>query len=408
MKAIYILFLLFFIVKTSYSQYDCTYGRFVNQNYFDSVQMTSDILFGENINVAGSGVQQLYLDFFEPYGDPLSKRPLLILTFGGSFVGGNRHDIHALCKAYAKMGYTTAAIDYRVGYFFPVTEVNTTNAVIRAMHDMKAAVRFFKKNASVYKVDTSLFIVGGVSAGAITALHTAFLNKESEVPAYIDASGIGGEQGLSGNPGYSTRVHGVLNFSGAIGDTTWLEYGDHIAIFSVHDTGDVIVPFKTKEVLFGGVYPTGLWASGSKDIHKRAIDINEVSHLTQYNTSGHVSYFMDSVNTLIVFSESAVFMEDHLVCKYPVKVPELTPVEDAHVGFKIYPNPALNSISITSLSEQDDLFSVSVYELGGKLAWHTDYFHNGSDLDISAFKTGNYVVKVNNGERFFSYTFIKQ
>ena len=49
-------------------------------------------------------------------GDDLEDRPVIIMMFGGSFIGGSRTspDIVELCTRYAKMGYVAVAIDYRL------------------------------------------------------------------------------------------------------------------------------------------------------------------------------------------------------------------------------------------------------------------------------------------------------
>ena len=49
-------------------------------------------------------------------GDDLESRPLVLMLFGGSYIGGSRTspDIVEICTRYAKMGYVAAAIDYRL------------------------------------------------------------------------------------------------------------------------------------------------------------------------------------------------------------------------------------------------------------------------------------------------------
>ncbi len=412
-KSIFILSVYLTYINGLFSQYNCTDGRFVQENYFDSVILTENILFGENINVALTGNQSLYLNFFEPYGDTLSKRPLIVLAFSGSFVGGDKSEVTSLCEFYAKLGYTCAGIDYRVGFFFPVNEVNTTNAVLRAMHDMKAAVRFFKKDAATvneYKIDTNTIVVGGISAGAITALQTAFLDQESEMPSIVSPSSIGGVEGNSGNAGYTSNVHAVLNFSGAIGDTNWIDLSNNIPVYSVHDTGDAIVPFNTREVLFGGVFPTGLVASGSKDVHARIKNTLAESKLTTYNTNGHVSYFMDSLNTLLIINESKLFLENNVVCKYAVSVNDKYKVKEE---FVVFPNPIKNNnFTIVSLYnnqyyKSNENVSLSVIDHLGKVVYTQINYILGDNITLDDIAPGNYYLNIHNGNSNFTYPIIK-
>lgn len=327
------------------AQYDCSNGRYTF-NYTNAINIYTDIKYGENASVFGIGSTELFLDFFEPNSDTVSARPLIIFAFPGSFTDGTRGEVHFLCEYFTSLGYVTAAIDYRRGVFLP-TEENTTKAVLKAMHDMKAAVRFFKKDASennTFRVDTSNIMVGGISSGAITALHTAFLDKFTELPEFLEPE-IGGADGLSGNLGFSSRVSAVINYSGAIGDTSWIELIDDVAVFSVHDTGDTYVPFKTEEVYFNGFFPTGLIASGSKDVSTRLNDNGQANELMVFNTSDHISYFDDSVATFLVLEQTSQFLYENVV--------ECITAETVHAHNKlidekilIYPNPTQRILNI--------------------------------------------------------------
>src|ERR1035437_6928311 len=113
-----------------------------------------------------------------------------------------------LCRDFTKMGYVTATIDYRLlmtGLPFPGPDSNSAGAaVMRAVHDARASIRFFRKNARVggntYKIDTNNIYFGGASAGAITAEHLAYMDTWSKFPTYIDTSetAVGWETGQPG------------------------------------------------------------------------------------------------------------------------------------------------------------------------------------------------------------------
>lgn len=140
----YSLQLLFlFISAFLQAQFDCSNDRY-KKDIFTNVQVTKAIKFGSNRKVSANpfaGDQDLYLDVYEPVGDNLAERPLIILAFGGGFVEGKREDVDFLCVGFAKKGYVAVAIDYRIGTFLP-TKTNVISAVIRGMHDMKAALRY--------------------------------------------------------------------------------------------------------------------------------------------------------------------------------------------------------------------------------------------------------------------------
>ena len=344
---------------------DCGNGRYVNTTFFSDVDTTMNITYGSNIG-QGTGTQQsLELDVFEPENDTSTARPLIILAHGGSFVGGNRSEAYDLCYSFAKLGYVAVSIEYRTGFFIP-NEVTTTLAVMRAMHDMKAAIRFFKKDSNIatFKIDTNRIIIGGISAGAIAAIHTAYLNEESEIPAYLqnDTAGLGGIEGRSGNPGYSSRVYGVVNYAGAIGDTNWITPGD-LPIVSFHYNNDQTVPYDTREVKVQG-FATGLTASGSGDMKLRFDNVGVPNELTTYIGNGHVD-FLNSGNYDLVIDTTANFLYDNLVCKQTTGI--FSPVT-ANNFLNIFPNPSAGNFSVKVIQHHKrSSSSISIYNSIGNL-----------------------------------------
>ena len=172
-----------FFTNSADAQLDTSNGRYYTQ-LFTGVTTTSNVVFGSYVNF---GLQNnLTMDIYQPTGDTAIIRPLIIWAHGGSFQFGDKSeaDIVSLCQTFARMGYVTCSINYRTG-FFPVDSVNATQAVLKATQDMKAAVRFFRKDAATsntYKIHPDYVYVGGSSAGAFMALHLAYMDKPSEFP----------------------------------------------------------------------------------------------------------------------------------------------------------------------------------------------------------------------------------
>ena len=100
------------------------------------------------------------MDIYEPNGDTETARPLIIWAHGGSFIGGSKTDgdVVTLADKFVKKGYVFASINYRIGNDWPITQASATKAVVRAVQDMKASIRFFYKDrvtADTYKIDTT-------------------------------------------------------------------------------------------------------------------------------------------------------------------------------------------------------------------------------------------------------------
>lgn len=365
----------------------CENGRYV-ENVFTSTTSTLNIKYGENISIGGNTIE-LFADVFEPANDNEPKRPLIILMHGGSYTTGERSDIHNLCEAYALKGYVVASINYRLydGAFFPFPDSTDLGEVlIQSVGDAKAAVRFFKNDAATtneFKIDTNIIIMGGVSAGAITALHVAHMDENDDLPNFIDVI-LANNGGLEGNSNnlfqHSSEVHGVINFSGALYRDHFLD-ANETPVFSVHDDMDGIVPYSDGFAVVV-VIPI-VRMNGSELVHARALNQGVESQLITYeNSSGHVSYFPDDAQELV--DTTAHFMANQLICQTPASSKEF--IKEA--SHKIYPNPGQNLVYIKNSNAVD---RIQVRSLTGRIV---PVLYQGESLDISDLSNGIYLIEL--------------
>ena len=146
MKKLYsYLVISFALLITNSLAQPCQNGRYATE-VFPNHTLTSNINYGANTTFSGAN-NSLKLDFYEPTGDSELNRPLIIWVHGGSFLGGSKtdQDMTVLSQRFARKGYACASIDYRLG-FFPIDSANAVKAVVRAVQDLKAAIRFFYKD----------------------------------------------------------------------------------------------------------------------------------------------------------------------------------------------------------------------------------------------------------------------
>ncbi|MEO8587921.1 MAG: carboxylesterase family protein [Flavobacteriales bacterium] len=371
------------------SAQECSGGRY-SSAVFTDVTVTSAVVFGSNTAVAG-GTQTLRMDVYEPTGDALTARPVILVAFGGSFISGTRADVADLCTTFAKMGYVAVAPDYRVGFFFP-NEATTIRAVMRGAHDMKACVRYLRKSVAElgnpYNIDPERIISGGVSAGAISAIHAVYLDEDAEVPAVIasEMPALGGIEGNSGSPGYSSEVMAVYSFSGAIGDTLWVQPGDQ-PLVSVHEVGDGIVPYYTQEVSVIGI-PTGLIASGSHDLHIRFNSIGIPNCFLSYPGSDHVGYLTYDPVTSIGFV--AQFCSE-LACGQAPSCGLTTAVTEhpASAAITVQPNPTSGALRF----QLEASAFVSILDVSGREVMSLKAAPGTVQMDISGLPDGIYILR---------------
>lgn len=206
---------------------------------FPSVTTGTGILFGMNTGITGA-VDSLFLDVYQPAGDGVTLRPLVICIHGGSLISGARSELTSNCIDFAERGYVAATIDYRIGIEAPKGVTTILEALLRGVQDTKAAVRFFRAHASNYGIDTSKIFLEGSSAGSMIAVHYAYWD-ESEIPVDVNQTKWGDIEGTSGNPGHSSAIGGIINYAGAIVNPTWINAGE-AAIASIDGLLDPIVP----------------------------------------------------------------------------------------------------------------------------------------------------------------------
>ena len=215
---------------------------------FDSISEILNVKYGEApVWTFPYQNTDLLMDIYLPENDYISNRPLMLWVHSGGFLTGDKtaDDMVALCDSFARRGYVTATIGYRLG-FNPLSETSAERAVYRGTQDMRAAIRFLKENAATYGIDTNYTFIGGASAGGFAALQTAYMDQ-SEAPGSINGGLTYPNLGCLDCEG-NTFVHGInlkgyTNLWGAIGDSLWINSDETVPGLLVHGTSDATVPY---------------------------------------------------------------------------------------------------------------------------------------------------------------------
>lgn len=388
----------------SHAQTDCDGTRYLTE-VFGSYTRTNNVTYGANINLQGQN-QSLEMDIWEPQGDTEPLRPILVMEHGGSFVGGDKGavDITTLAEPLAKRGYVIASIEYRLGmagFPFPGPDsVDASTAVWRAVADFKAAVRFLYKSAQTgnpYRIDTNRLYIGGVSAGAISAVHYAYLDDINEMPSYIDttlAGTGGGIEGSSGNPGYSSRVHGVVNVCGMIADTAWITANDE-PIVSLHGTADDVVPYGTAMITVGGFYPIFV-VDGSSTIATKVNQLGIDNCMWTYPGGAHTPHINGGADLQTTVNVITNFMH-HLVCGAPTHCSALAGREDAQQETQVvlFPNPTQGGCTLQIMGQVPATWTYQLMDATGRLVRDGKVEGMASiSLDRKGLPAGMYLVQV--------------
>lgn len=372
-------------------QEECDGIRYSDQASYQTI-ITPSILFGASDIIFDSLVTPvqlpLFMDVYQPVETGVSPRPVIVMAFGGAYVYGARisPDIVQICTRFAEMGYVMVSIDYRLSDELLVnpSPENATRAVLKGTQDFKAAVRYMRRSVAelgnIFNIDTNRIYGGGVSAGGFNAVHAAYLDKDSELPEILREFALenGGIEGESGNPGYSSKIDAVVNLSGAIGDTAWMEIGD-APIVSVHGTADGTVPYGSDSITVLDInYPV----DGSRSIHIKADQLGITNALKPFHGQDHVPFVTnaDYMDTTVWFTRDFMFNQ---VCPRFVGISKLSK-ENAN----LYPNPSVNYIQFAGHNNE---VSYRILTVNGQTI-HAAAEYSNTGIDISTLPSGQYLL----------------
>lgn len=278
--------LIFFVSNQLAGQ--CDTLRYIHP-IFNSITVHSDVVYGEGqVWYFPYNNTELTMDIYEPEDDTLSNRPLMVWVHPGGFLAGSKDadDMVALCDSFARRGYVTASINYRLG-FNPLSSNSAERAVYRGVQDTRAAIRFLKENYQNYGIDTNYTFVGGSSAGGFAALHLAYMNQ-NQAPSSIDGGLTYPDLGCldcSGNNfQHSSQPDAIVNLYGAIGDSSWITASDTIPALLAHGTNDGVVPYGVGHPF--GVFTTPI-THGSRSISNQLSSLNIAHESLVFQGEGH-------------------------------------------------------------------------------------------------------------------------
>lgn len=130
----------------------------------------ADVVNTKNIIYCQSGGEVQKLDIAASHNSH-NKKPVIVFTHGGAWVGGDKSfyegDIHAV----ATEGFVGVSVNYRL------VGDNFKNSLPAGVDDLKCAIGWLVKNSIRYGLDTKKIFLVGDSAGGHISLVTAYQLK---------------------------------------------------------------------------------------------------------------------------------------------------------------------------------------------------------------------------------------
>jgi dipeptidyl aminopeptidase/acylaminoacyl peptidase len=227
-----------------------TYSQTICQNTTTdstAVGALEKYVYKQYLNKSGRE-KQLHIGLTRPADkSPVKKRPLIIGIHGGGFVDFCpflpcyvKFSENILTPNFAARGFIAAAIQYRLTAPFDFKPLRIDDETLRETHykavqDARQAIKYIFENAEKLGVDTENVFLFGSSAGAIIALHAAFLDDDETPKDLLDKFGALAKR---------EKIRGVASLSGALYDLNYLSGGDKVPLMIVHGSADFVVPFE--------------------------------------------------------------------------------------------------------------------------------------------------------------------
>ena len=224
---------------------------------------------------------------------------------------------------------------------------------------------------------------------------------------------MGGLEGTSGNAGYPSTVHGVINGCGALARYSWIE-ADDVPLCSVHGTNDGTVTYNR------GLVNPGIplmYLDGSRMLHERACAVGLEEYFYTFPGAGHVPY-INNANTMNI---TVNFIRDFLVKQLGCDVDDIQPpnawletaflyptddcdgnpiedectsnglIENTSAIIEIYPNPAKNKLTVRS---NELIGQIEIYNLVGQKIMSKKGMLNELNIELNNIKSGSYFIRV--------------
>jgi len=158
-------------------------------------ELPKGVVAEENVVYSKIGKRGLHLDLFYPAEQKAQTYPGVILVHGGGWRSGDMSQAAPMAQRLAARGYVTAAVEYRL---------STEALYPAAVHDLKAAIRWMRANASKYKINPDNIAALGCSAGG-------------QLVALLGATnGLAKFEGTGGHANYSSDVQAVVDIDGIL------------------------------------------------------------------------------------------------------------------------------------------------------------------------------------------------
>lgn len=247
-----------FIPLTSWAQGWCVDANTVMLDNIAHPTASETVIYKNAVSIDEIDIpiyEDLALQVHYPTDLPANeRRPLVVLVHGGFFIGGSLSDFTPIAQRYAQAGFIAATVDYRLckrvdcllANILTPCNVSFDNSLMPsayvAVSDVNDAIRYLQNHSSQYKINPNKVIVGGHSAGAVTALNAAYLDPD-EIAQVCQGCGTWPDY-LAEALDPVSGIKAIIPMSGMIYNTNWIDADEaNISALLLHGTSDGVVGY---------------------------------------------------------------------------------------------------------------------------------------------------------------------
>ncbi|MBR9923231.1 MAG: alpha/beta hydrolase fold domain-containing protein [Bacteroidetes bacterium] len=363
-----------------------------------------------DVDYTGAGDTAQYLDIYLPVDDS-SPNPLVIYVHGGAWSKGTKGGAPRLLKDLVlDHNFVLVDINYRLSpnHTFPAQ-----------IHDLKAAIRYLRSEATALNIDTCRIGLVGKSAGG----HLSLLSALSQDDPYLEGDLGHGEfnsqvqavasiSGLADFPNFDTLLpeycpqsstqdrpsSSVTKFLGCqISDchpkalaASPISYinSDEPAVLLLHGKWDCVTPMVQSQILYD-----------------QLTEMENEAELIIYPNADHSGLPEEEL-----VAELKSFLLENL--ESPVDCGFSTPTSTSGELFtetwQVFPNPVQDWIYIEGLSSiPGDNYELLLYDVTGKLLKRSNAAYPQYQLNISDQNSGMYILEFRNNNQRKLFKIIK-
>lgn len=167
-----------------------------------SLLQSAEVNVRKGIEFAVVGKESLKLDLYQPRNETVSR--LIVWVHGGAWRGGSRSSMPL--TALLEHGYSIASVDYRLTPIAPFPA---------QVHDIKAAIRFLRANATQLRINTDIIAIAGASAGGHLVALVGTTNEHAKLEGKV-----GQHHDQSSNVQAIVSYYGASNLTSILAQST--------------------------------------------------------------------------------------------------------------------------------------------------------------------------------------------